>query len=124
MAQTGFFLFSFRTIALALLFLLLISTEVSTTISTPPSTSAPISAHAPNIILLLIDDAGYDDLPSSPLPCPTLLPSLHLPHMASLASNGASFINAYVTAPQCSPSRAAILTGALFWLLARLLPYI
>jgi arylsulfatase A-like enzyme len=52
------------------------------------------------VVLLLIDDAGFDDVFSQ-----------RLPHVQSLARRGASFGSAYVTAPQCSPSRAAILTG-------------
>ena len=59
---------------------------------------------APNIVLIISDDQGWGDL------------SLHgntnikTPNMDSLAINGASFINFYVS-PVCSPTRAEVLTG-------------
>ncbi|WP_200978951.1 sulfatase [Echinicola sp. 20G] len=61
----------------------------------------------PNIILIVTDDQGYADLSAykhvSHL-CKT-------PNMDRIAQNGILFDNAYVTAPVCSPSRAAINTG-------------
>ena len=72
--------------------------------ATPSLTHSPPN---PNVVLLLIDDAGFDDVFSQRLPAALA----RLPHVQSLARRGASFGSAYVTAPQCSPSRAAILTG-------------
>ncbi|MEW4490380.1 sulfatase-like hydrolase/transferase [Thalassoglobus sp. JC818] len=60
----------------------------------------------PNIIVILSDDHGYADLS-----CQKMVTDVRTPHIDSLAQNGARFTAAYVTAPQCSPSRAAILTG-------------
>ena len=63
------------------------------------------AAEQPNIIVLLADDLGYGELGcqgNSQIPTP---------HIDSLASNGIRFTQAYVTAPNCSPSRAGFLTG-------------
>ncbi len=59
----------------------------------------------PNIILLLADDLGSGELGfqgNSQIPTP---------HIDSIARNGIKFSQAYVTAPNCSPSRAGLLTG-------------
>jgi len=59
----------------------------------------------PNIILIMADDLGKYDISlyrSGPVPTPNL---------NRLASEGVLFGDACVTAPICSPSRAAILTG-------------
>ena len=59
----------------------------------------------PNIILLLADDLGSGELGfqgNSQIPTP---------HIDSVAENGVKFSQAYVTAPNCSPSRAGLLTG-------------
>ncbi len=55
---------------------------------------------APNVIVLLADDLGYGELGcqgNSEIPTP---------HIDSLAKNGVRFTSAYVTGPNCSPSRA------------------
>lgn len=59
----------------------------------------------PNIILILIDDLGYGDLPvyGGDL--------VRTPNIDRLAKEGALFTQAYSTAPVCSPSRAGLLTG-------------
>ena len=72
---------------------------------------APLAvAHAaetkrPNIIVLLADDLGYADLGCQGS---TEVPS---PNIDSIAAQGVRFTDAYVTAPQCCPSRAGLLTG-------------
>ena len=107
-----------RTISLCLLVLLLVllPSSLSTRHPAAGETVTPSPAR-PNVILLLIDDAGYDDFPSSASLSSSSSSSssphrlLSLPHIASVARAGASFLHTYVTAPQCSPSRAAILTG-------------
>eukprot|EP01041_Mallomonas_annulata_P004664 gene4664-9251_t len=67
--------------------------------------SAGTNETRPNIIIILVDDMGYNDVGfhSGCISC--------TPHLTSIAQNGIQFTNAYVTAPQCSPSRAALLTG-------------
>ena len=68
----------------------------------------------PNIIIILADDLGYNDLSiyrqnqtqyhSHPSTSET-------PHIDRLASEGMRFTNFYCGAAVCSPSRAALLTG-------------
>lgn len=59
----------------------------------------------PNIIVLLADDLGYGELGCQGNP------EIPTPHIDSIASGGIRFTQAYVTAPNCSPSRAGLLTG-------------
>jgi arylsulfatase B len=59
----------------------------------------------PNIILLVADDLGYGELGCQGN---AEIPS---PHIDSIAANGTRFTQGYVTAPNCSPSRAGFLTG-------------
>ncbi len=59
----------------------------------------------PNIILLLVDDMGYADT------APYGNAYHRTPHIDRLAAEGVRFTNAYAAAPNCSPTRASILTG-------------
>lgn len=59
----------------------------------------------PNIIIILTDDAGYADFGFQ---SQKLIPT---PNIDALQNNGITFSQAYVTAPNCSPSRAGLLTG-------------
>ncbi|WP_215224057.1 sulfatase family protein [Echinicola shivajiensis] len=61
----------------------------------------------PNIILIVTDDQGYADLSAYD----HVSKYCETPNMDRIANNGVLFYNAYVTAPVCSPSRAAIYTG-------------
>lgn len=63
-----------------------------------------IQVRPPNILLIMADDLGYGDVGFNGGKIPT-------PHIDSLAKNGMVFEQGYVTAPQCAPSRAALLTG-------------
>ena len=59
----------------------------------------------PNIIVLFADDLGYGELGcQGNLEIPT-------PHIDSIANNGVRFTDGYVAGPNCSPSRAGLLTG-------------
>lgn len=59
----------------------------------------------PNIVLLIADDLGYGELGcQGNLQIPT-------PNIDAIAANGVRFTAGYVSAPNCSPSRAGILTG-------------
>ena len=63
--------------------------------------SAP--AGAPNVFLVLIDDAGYGQTGTFGAPIPT-------PTLDRLAANGLRYTRFHV-ASLCSPSRSALLTG-------------
>lgn len=58
-----------------------------------------------NVIVLTADDLGWKDLGCYGNG------DIETPHMDSLAREGALFENAFVAAPSCSPSRAALITG-------------
>jgi arylsulfatase A-like enzyme len=58
----------------------------------------------PNVIIILADDLGYNDLSSYGGKTPT-------PHIDALGKEGVRFTQAYSTAPICSPSRAGLVTG-------------
>jgi arylsulfatase B len=59
----------------------------------------------PNIVVLVADDLGYGELGCQGNR------EIATPHIDSLAAGGVRFTQGYVTAPVCSPSRAALLTG-------------
>jgi arylsulfatase A-like enzyme len=68
------------------------------------------TAHAqttrpPNLIVILADDLGYGDI------CAYGCANGRTPHIDALAASGVRFTQGYVTAPVCSPSRAALMTG-------------
>lgn len=58
----------------------------------------------PNVLLLLADDMGYADLHCYGGASQT-------PHLDRLAAGGLRFNQFYAAAPNCSPSRAGLLTG-------------
>lgn len=60
---------------------------------------------APNVLLLLIDDMGYSDLPDFGSPNATT------PHISRLIASGMKFTQWISAAPICTPSRAALQTG-------------
>lgn len=67
--------------------------------------SSSASAADPNIIFLVADDLGYGELGCQGNP------QIPTPNIDSIADQGVRFTQAYVTAPNCSPSRAGFLTG-------------
>lgn len=69
------------------------------------TTNKPTVAKKPNILLILADDLGFNDLGFQGSE------ELLTPNLDALAANGVVFNNAYVTATVCSPSRAGILSG-------------
>ncbi len=68
--------------------------------------SAFAAAEKPNIIVILADDLGWADLGAQGVQKDVRTPNLDL-----LAAGGLRATNGYVTAPQCLPSRAGLLTG-------------
>lgn len=65
---------------------------------------SPLAADKPNIVFVLADDLGCGDLSCYGGNTPT-------PNLDHLAKEGMRFTHAYVAAPICSPSRAALITG-------------
>lgn len=63
------------------------------------------AANPPNILFILCDDLGINDLHCYGRQ------DHHTPHLDRLAGQGMRFTSAYCAQPICSPSRAAILTG-------------
>lgn len=59
----------------------------------------------PNIVFILVDDMRWDDYAAGGHNY------IQTPNIDKLASEGASFKNAFCTTPLCSPSRANFLTG-------------
>lgn len=64
---------------------------------------------APNILFVIADDQSF------PHTSAYGRPEFHTPNFDRIAAKGVLFMNAFVAAPQCSPSRAAILTGRHIW---------
>jgi arylsulfatase A len=72
-----------------------------------PATAAeqtPAAGSRPNVILLLLDDAGWTDTGR-------FGGRMLTPHLDRLAAEGMCFTDAHSPAPNCSPSRTGILTG-------------
>lgn len=67
---------------------------------------SPLSAQKPNIIVFFTDDHGYADLS-----CMGFEKDVKTPNIDRMAAEGARFTDGYITAPQCCPSRAALMTG-------------
>jgi arylsulfatase A-like enzyme len=65
----------------------------------------PAADRPPNIIHILADDVGYDDV--GPFGCTDIL----TPNLDRLARQGRKFTSFYAPGCVCTPSRAAILTG-------------
>lgn len=69
-----------------------------------PGTAAGADADPPNIVLIVSDDQGYNDLG-------VLNDELISPNLDRLANEGVRLTNFYVAWPACTPSRGAFLTG-------------
>ena len=74
----------------------------STQGATPPEQATP----KPNVIVIFTDDQGWADVS-----CQGSVNDVRTPHIDRLAREGVRMTSGYVTAPQCVPSRAGILTG-------------
>ena len=64
------------------------------------------AAEQPNIIVIFTDDHGWADLGANGVD-----KHIHTPNVDRLAGDGVRFPNGYVTAPQCTPSRAGLISG-------------
>lgn len=87
-------------------FVVALAAVVACTASDPPtdpgsptSTATPGTDQPPDVVLVVLDDARWDDLVAMPRT------------RALIGRRGTRFTNAYVVDPSCCPSRASILTG-------------
>ena len=62
----------------------------------------------PNVVLLLADDLGWQDVMCYDIDAPA---PYETPHIDALAKEGTMFWQAYSPAPTCAPSRCAIMSG-------------
>jgi arylsulfatase A-like enzyme len=65
----------------------------------------PLCAAPPNVIIIMADDQGYEDLGCFGSP------KIKTPHIDRMAGEGMRFTDFYSGASVCTPSRAALLTG-------------
>jgi arylsulfatase A-like enzyme len=63
------------------------------------------AARGPNIVLILADDLGYNDLGIQGCK------DIPTPHIDSIGRRGIRFTQGYVSCPLCAPSRAGLMTG-------------
>jgi uncharacterized sulfatase len=68
--------------------------------------STVCAAEKPNILLIYSDDHGWADLGAQGVD-----KEIRTPHLDQLARDGVRFARGYVSAPQCVPSRAGVITG-------------
>lgn len=71
----------------------------------PSGPAAPVQQVRPNIVFILTDDLGVNDLGAYGRR------EHRTPNLDRLAAEGLRFTTAYVASPICSPSRAAMMTG-------------
>ena len=72
------------------------------------------SSSPPNVVILLADDLGYNDISSYRSLHPQRSddpPTSQTPHVDRLGEEGMRFTNFYCGAAVCSPSRSALITG-------------
>ena len=83
----------------------LVAVASSILLSFESAIRARTASGQPNIVLILADDLGINDLACYGRS------DHHTPNLDRLASQGMRFTCAYTAQPICSPSRAAIMTG-------------
>ncbi len=82
--------------------------DISWASGVDPQGRAP-SERPPNIILILADDLGWNDLTfNGGGVADGTVPT---PHIDSIAADGVSFVNGYAANGTCAPSRAALMSG-------------
>jgi N-acetylgalactosamine-6-sulfatase len=59
----------------------------------------------PNVVLIIADDLGWGDISANGAP------DIRTPNIDSIAKKGVRFTQSYANAPECSPTRCALMTG-------------
>ena len=75
----------------------------------PAQASAPPAERPPNVVLIVADDLGFNDLTWNG--GGVAAGAVPTPNIDSLARDGVDFRNGYTGNATCAPSRAAIMTG-------------
>ncbi len=70
------------------------------------SSRADTPVRKPNILVIYSDDHGWADLGMQGVD-----KEIRTPHLDQLTQDGVRFARGYVSAPQCVPSRAGLITG-------------
>ncbi|MBX3563460.1 MAG: sulfatase-like hydrolase/transferase [Sphingomonas sp.] len=73
----------------------------------PDRPAAPAAVRPPNVILIVADDLGFNDISLNG----GGVAGMPTPNIDAIARNGMSFSQAYAGNATCAPSRAALLTG-------------
>ena len=79
--------------------------EIISSLLAAPLIGDAQTAPRPNIVFILMDDLRWDEIRCAGHPF------VETPNIDRIAAEGARFLNAFVTSPLCSPSRASFLTG-------------
>src|SRR5687768_9881051 len=58
-----------------------------------------------NVVLIIADDLGWGDIGANGAP------DIRTPNIDSIAKKGVRFTQSYANAPECSPTRCALMTG-------------
>ncbi|WP_442506787.1 sulfatase [Novipirellula sp. SH528] len=76
--------------------------------ATPATSAGSDSRPKPNVVLLLTDDLGWQDVKCYDIDEPS---PMETPNIDALAKKGVMFWQAYAPSPTCAPSRCAIMSG-------------
>ncbi len=74
-----------------------------------PATASPDPARPPNVILIVADDLGYNDVSHNGGGVAGGI--VKTPNIDAIAQQGVDFTSGYAANATCSPSRAALMTG-------------
>ncbi len=87
-------------------FIFLFSIIIAAILSSCADVKSKEEKQTPNVIIILTDDQGYEDVGTFGSP------DIETPHLDQMAKEGVRLTDFYVAQPICSASRAALLTGS------------
>ena len=86
------------------------------TLAAPRYSQAADPARRPNVVLIFADDWGRHAGAYAKIDGPgTVNDVVRTPHFDRVAKEGVLFRDAFVSAPSCTPSRSALVSGQHFW---------